>query len=255
MKKRIVCLLAIGAMLLSGCGIRGDITVNEDGTYTTVSKMYLNEAEIAELSSEEYGMSGSLSLDQATDVYEWNGVKYYGFADEDSASGITETLTEEDYGLTKGGFFIDMAVANEEDVASVEEALEMYEFIDMTITFPEEMSVANVKLSDDKKTVYLSKDDYTKFAKLYAFSADAIANDKKGPGVINADNGSKIKNNKKYKSGLRLQFVDNATGIKSSKLDGKNVKNGITVKKKGTHKLVLEDYAGNKSTIKFTIKK
>ncbi|MBR4183078.1 MAG: hypothetical protein IKQ56_04565 [Lachnospiraceae bacterium] len=256
MKKRLVCLLAIGAMLLSGCGMAGNITVNEDGTYTTTSRMYYTEEELATLNSEEYsgGADTGLTADKAVEVIEKNGVKYYGFDDDENASSAADTLEESDYGLTPGGFFMDTTLASDEDLEMAASMYDMFDFMDVSITFPEELTVANVNLSDDKKTVLLTKEDYKKFTKLYAFSEKTLDNDKKGPFALNANDQKKIKNNKKYKKGLVLQFADNATGIKTSKLDGKKVTNGVTVKKKGTHKLVLEDYAGNTSTIKFTIK-
>lgn len=65
---------------------------------------------------------------------------------------------------------------------------------------------------------------------------------------------SNIKNGKTYKSGKKITFSDKTSGIKSAKLDGKTVKSGKIIKKKGTHKLVLTDKAGNKTTIKFKIK-
>lgn len=63
-----------------------------------------------------------------------------------------------------------------------------------------------------------------------------------------------VKNNKTYKSGKKITFSDKTSGIKSAKLDGKAVKNGKVVKKKGSHKLVLTDRAGNKKTVKFRIR-
>lgn len=63
-----------------------------------------------------------------------------------------------------------------------------------------------------------------------------------------------VANNKTYKSGKKITFSDKTSGIKSAKLDNKTVKSGTAVKKKGTHKLVLTDKAGNKVTIKFKIK-
>lgn len=63
-----------------------------------------------------------------------------------------------------------------------------------------------------------------------------------------------VKNSKTYKSGKKITFSDKTSGIKSAKLDGKTIKSGKVVKKKGSHKLVLTDKAGNKTTIKFKIK-
>lgn len=63
-----------------------------------------------------------------------------------------------------------------------------------------------------------------------------------------------IKNGKTYKPGKKITFSDKGSGMKYAKLDGKKIKNGHIVRKKGKHKLVLADKAGNKRTIKFTIK-
>ncbi len=63
-----------------------------------------------------------------------------------------------------------------------------------------------------------------------------------------------VKAGKSYKKGYKLKFSDKVSGIKAAKLDGKTVKNGAKVTKKGKHTLVLKDKAGNTKTIKFTIK-
>ena len=62
-----------------------------------------------------------------------------------------------------------------------------------------------------------------------------------------------IKQNKTYKLGKKLTFKD-ASGIRSAKLDGKKIKSGVKVKKKGLHILVVTDKAGNQTVIKFKIK-
>jgi len=62
-----------------------------------------------------------------------------------------------------------------------------------------------------------------------------------------------VKKNETYKAGKKVTFKD-ASGIKSAKLDGKKVKSGIKIKKKGMHTLVVTDKAGNKITVKFKIK-
>lgn len=64
-----------------------------------------------------------------------------------------------------------------------------------------------------------------------------------------------VKNNKKYKKAVKIKFSDKQTGIKSAKLNGKKIKSGKKVSKKGSYKLVVIDKAGNKTTIKFKIKK
>lgn len=63
-----------------------------------------------------------------------------------------------------------------------------------------------------------------------------------------------IKNGKTYKPGKKITFSDKESGMVSAKLDGKTIKYGHVVKKKGKHELVLIDLAGNKKTVKFKIK-
>lgn len=63
-----------------------------------------------------------------------------------------------------------------------------------------------------------------------------------------------VKSGKSYKKGYKLTFSDKISGIKSAKLDGKKVKSGTKVNKKGKHTLVLKDKQGNTKTVKFTIK-
>ena len=58
-----------------------------------------------------------------------------------------------------------------------------------------------------------------------------------------------------YTQGKVLTFSDKGTGLKSAKLDGKTVKSGKKLTKTGSHKLVLTDKAGNKTTVRFTVKK
>jgi hypothetical protein len=66
---------------------------------------------------------------------------------------------------------------------------------------------------------------------------------------------SGVKNGKTYKSAVTIKFSDKGSGIKSAKLNGKTIKTGKKVSKNGTYKLVVTDKAGNKKTVKFTIKK
>ncbi len=65
---------------------------------------------------------------------------------------------------------------------------------------------------------------------------------------------SGIANGKTYKSKRTIQFSDKGSGIKKAVLNGKAVKSGKTVSKKGNYTLVVTDKAGNKKTVKFKIK-
>ena len=62
-----------------------------------------------------------------------------------------------------------------------------------------------------------------------------------------------VKSAKTYKKGHKIVFKD-VSGIKSATLDGKQVKSGVKVKKKGQHVLVVTDKAGNKKKVVFKVK-
>lgn len=64
-----------------------------------------------------------------------------------------------------------------------------------------------------------------------------------------------VKNKKKYKKAVTIKFSDKQSGIKKATLNGKKIKSGKKVKKKGSYTLNVWDKAGNKKTVKFTIKK
>jgi len=63
-----------------------------------------------------------------------------------------------------------------------------------------------------------------------------------------------VKNNKLYKKAVTIKVTDK-NGVKSVTLNGKSIKSGKKVSKKGSYTLVAKDVAGNKTTIKFKIKK
>lgn len=64
-----------------------------------------------------------------------------------------------------------------------------------------------------------------------------------------------VKNNKTYKKKVKITFSDKQSGIKSATLNGKKIKSGKKVSKKGKYTLIVKDKAGNKTTVKFKIKK
>ena len=63
-----------------------------------------------------------------------------------------------------------------------------------------------------------------------------------------------VKNGKTYTGSVTIKFSDELSGIKSAKLGKKKVKSGVKVSKAGTYTLKVTDKAGNKTTVKFTIK-
>lgn len=64
-----------------------------------------------------------------------------------------------------------------------------------------------------------------------------------------------VKNGKTYKKSVTISFSDKDSGIKSAKLNGKTIKSGKKVSKKGTYMLKVTDKANNTKTVKFKIKK
>ena len=69
-----------------------------------------------------------------------------------------------------------------------------------------------------------------------------------------------VKANKTYRLGKVLKVTDKASGLASVKLDGKKVKLAggackVALKKKGAHRLIATDKAGNKLIVKFKVKK
>lgn len=64
-----------------------------------------------------------------------------------------------------------------------------------------------------------------------------------------------VKNGKTYRKSVKVYAKDTVSGLKKVVVDGKVVKKAISVSKKGKHKVVAYDKAGNKTVVKFTIKK
>lgn len=79
-----------------------------------------------------------------------------------------------------------------------------------------------------------------------AFSIKGV--DKKAPSVTG------VKNGRAYKNPVTIKFSDKGSGIKKATLNAKTIKSGKKVSKKGSYTLKVTDKAGNKTTIKFTIK-
>ncbi len=63
-----------------------------------------------------------------------------------------------------------------------------------------------------------------------------------------------VKNNGTYKNARTIQFSDKGSGISKAVLNGKKIRTGKKVTKKGSYMLVVTDKAGNKKTVKFKLK-
>jgi hypothetical protein len=62
-----------------------------------------------------------------------------------------------------------------------------------------------------------------------------------------------VKNGSTYKKTVTIKFSDKTSGIKKATLNGKTVKSGKKVSKKGSYTLKVTDKAGNTKTVKFKI--
>ena len=110
------------------------------------------------------------------------------------------------------------------------------------------LTVNGEKISGTK--ISLSEDgQYTVTAKTKnAEKTITFIKDTKKPVVKGVENG------KTYTGPVTIKFSDKLSGIKSAKLGKKKVKSGVKVSKAGTYTLKVTDKAGNKTTVKFTIK-
>ncbi len=62
-----------------------------------------------------------------------------------------------------------------------------------------------------------------------------------------------VKQNKVYRKPVKISFSDNI-GVKTATLNGKKIRSGRKVSKKGTYQLIVTDRAGNKTKVKFRLK-
>ncbi|MDD7333975.1 MAG: hypothetical protein PUG70_06295 [Lachnospiraceae bacterium] len=106
------------------------------------------------------------------------------------------------------------------------------------------------------KTVYFTGED-TYYVKVYGGS-DLYPNyewvsvkyklvDKTKPTITGVKNGAT------YKKPVVIKFKD-ASGIKSAKINGKKLKSGTKISKKGSYTVTVVDKKGNSKTVKFKIK-
>ena len=105
----------------------------------------------------------------------------------------------------------------------------------------EKISGTKISLSEDGQYTVTAK---TKNAE----KTITFIKDTKKPVVKGVENG------KTYTGPVTIKFSDELSGIKSAKLGKKKVKSGVKVSKAGAYTLKVTDKAGNKTTVKFTIK-
>ena len=112
------------------------------------------------------------------------------------------------------------------------------------VTGKEHQFYASTNMQNKKDYIKVVCDDYSYFI----FKTNKFILDKKKPNV------SGVKAGVKYTKAVTIKFSDK-NGIKSAELNGEAITNGDTVSSKGEYKLVVIDTAGNKKTVRFSIKK
>lgn len=98
-----------------------------------------------------------------------------------------------------------------------------------------------VKLEDDGKYVIEVTTKYSK-------KTVEVVKDSVKPKVTG------VKNKKSYTGGVTIKYSDAGSGVALATVDGVKIKNKARYTEVGEHTLVVADKAGNKTTIKFTIK-
>ena len=119
------------------------------------------------------------------------------------------------------------------------------------ITTPDKIKsvTVNGKESSGKKIDTSADGEYKVSVKTkYAEKKFTFIKDGTKPVVTGVENG------KTYDGPVTITFSDETSGIKSAKLGKKKVKSGATITKAGTYTLKVTDKAGNKTTVKFTVK-
>lgn len=146
-------------------------------------------------------------------------------------------------------FYIDKTapkITGVKDKAKLKKATEIY--------FSDSYGIASAKLNNKSiksGTLVYKPGKYKLVVKDLAGNTKTVsfevAKDKIKPTV-------NVKKNKTYKKGFTLKCSDKGLGIKSITLNKKKISNKYKITKKGKYTVVVTDYAGNKTTVKFKVK-
>lgn len=257
MKKKFGLLLVmlVASAILAGCGVECKYTVDKKDKISLEQKVYFTEEEYESLYADadaatlkESGYVGKKTVD---------GTKYHLFVVKEEntdtsalGEGAVLTATEFEYTAAQQEASSDTMISEEDAQKIAEQLQDMYTFCDFTITFPYEIVATNGTLSSDKKTVRFeglgkNANDTT----IYAYTSKSEKGQDTVKPVI-----SGVKNGKTYKKAVKVTFKDEQSGIKKATLNGKEIKSGKKISKKGSYTLKVTDKAGNTNTIKFKIK-
>ena len=325
--KRKFSLLLVFALLvtmLTGCGMKANYEVTNDGKLYGTVKIYMTEEEKAAYDEIAEGDSAEGYIGKEV----VNGVEYYVYATE-------KELVEKTAGMivTPEKFYVDSSSEVMDDsTEGYSEDIE-FSFVTISVTMPKEIVKTNGTLSADKKTatwdmlstkdsalyayttanpktnsislktgsakyvkankaISISTKDKAEFVSLangavidgnknskvfvngikfdakkktltfrksgtYKFTVWTTTNFKSFTVKVDGDKPTVkgVANKKTYKKSVKITFKDKLSGVKSATLNGKKIKSGKKITKAGKYTLVVTDKVGNKTTIKFRIKK
>ena len=254
MKKRILCIAGALTMMLSLCGCTTtlEVKVNDKGVVTTTGEIMVSDEAL-----DSFGVGEQDKKDLLKEGYKLvtiDGKKYYQFKESEKID--SKNMPEGFDKITKNAFQMDaddaMDMGNEGlsdpelgDMSQYEDMMKEYMDFKINVTLPKKITTTNGKLSKDKKTATWDLFNLNEDS-IYAYTSDYV--DKASPKIKG------VKNNGTYNKTVTVRYED-ASVIASATLDGKKIKSGKKVSKAGKHTVTVEDVFGNKSTVKFTIKK
>ena len=264
--------LFLAVFLFGGCGVKAYLTIDEQGA-SKEEMYYYDDEKIDELSSIYIG-------DETV-----NGKSYQKYKLDTAGEGMEDGIFEGGDVIIKTptSFRVESRIVNI-DTSDMDSSVDLssWDFYDITVTMPQPITVTNGLLSEDGKTVTFDLKNPLQYLSgsscvIYAYTAsatDVITREDtlELKGLNRYDR--KIRNHSKtkkyvvwydkgkptttvqpmtYQDKVKIKYKDSVSGIFSALLDKKPIKNGYVCSKKGKHKLVITDNAGNRKTVIFRI--
>lgn len=137
MKRKLFLTALLSSCLLTGCGVKGEATVNSDGTVATTSTMYVTEEEMGAMSSMDTGDASEASTVTGESITV-KGITYYPKETQ------TEYMTWDDYTVDTGYITKDTVALTQSDSI----ADKVLDFVDVKITVPFAVKYTNCKKVD-----------------------------------------------------------------------------------------------------------
>jgi uncharacterized protein YceK len=236
------------ALLLAGCGVEVDYTLDKNGNPAATSYIYMTEEDAT-----QNGIDEKTLADLETISYE--GTTYYKIDSDDESDDADELLVEDYYDKYDGASFYifpnkDTAGTETSDTdetsGSGTSTSTIYDFVIYKVQMADDIILTNGTVSADGKTVTFDALDSTLNATgAYAYTADS---------------GDIIRIRELYKSKwskTKTIHIDTVDTLKSIKVDGETVKgkttdSGVSIKlTDGKHKVTIKTANAQKT---FTVK-